>query len=449
MSIRHTSIVAAPIAEVFEWHARRGAFTRLSPPWMPATIVQESDSLEDGVAVIGLPGGLRWVARHDPHGFEPPHQFVDELSSTGPASVPARAVLRWRHTHRFQEDGSTRTFMTDRVDSMLGSRILRPMFRYRHAQLAQDLASHRRARERGFPPQTIAITGSSGLIGSALSAFLSTGGHRVIRLVRREAENVDERRWDPMDPDVGLLDGIDAVVYLAGASIGGRFTRRRLHDIRHSRIGPIRLLSEVAARSSNGPSVFVSASAIGIYGNDRGDEVLTESSKPGSGLIADLVTDWEIATEPARNAGIRVVHVRTGIVQSPRGGPLQLLRPLFQAGLGGRIGDGKQWLSWIDIDDLLDVYLVALSTAELSGPVNAVAPNALRNIEYTRILARVLRRPAILPVPVLATRMLLRTDGSRELVEASQHVIPERLHELGHVFRRANLEASLRHQLGR
>lgn len=449
MSIRHSSTVPAPITEVFDWHARPGAFARLSPPWLPATIVQESNSLKDGVAILGLPGGFRWVARHDPDQYRPPHQFVDEIGSQGPRSIPARAALKWRHTHSFEEIDPTATKVVDRVDTTVGSRILRPMFRYRHTQLAEDLASHQRARDRGLVPMTIAITGSSGLIGSALSAFLSTGGHRVIRLVRREVENVDERRWDPMDPDAGLLDGIDAVVYLAGASIGGRFTRTRLHDIRYSRLGPIRLLSEVAARSSNGPSIFVSASAIGIYGNDRGDELLTESSEPGTGLIADLVTDWESATEPARNAGIRVVHVRTGIVQSPRGGPLQLLRPLFQAGLGGRIGDGKQWLSWIDIDDLLDVYLLALSASELSGSINAVAPNAVRNEEYTRLLARVLRRPAILPVPVFATRMLLRTDGSRELVEASQHVIPERLHQLGHVFRRANLEASLRHQLGR
>ncbi len=449
MSIRHTSTVPAPIAEVFDWHARSGAFARLSPPWLPATIVQEAGSLEDGIAILGLPGGLRWVARHDPDGYRPPYQFVDTISAGGPRSIPARAASTWRHTHSFEEIGPTATKVIDRVKTTVGSRPLRAMFYYRHAQLAEDLASHQRARERGLTPMAVAITGSTGLIGTALSAFLSTGGHRVIRLVRRDAENADERRWDPMDPDPRLLDDVDAVVHLAGASLGGRFTAARKHDIRHSRIRPTLALARVAAGSKNGPKVFVCASAIGLYGNDRGGELLTESSPAGSGLIADLVSDWENATAPARKAGIRVVNVRTGIVQSPRGGPLQLLRPLFQAGLGGRIADGTQWLSWIDIDDLLDVYLLALSAPELSGPVNAVAPNAVRNSEYTRILARVLRRPAIVPVPVFATRMLLRTAGSKELVEASQHVIPERLHQLGHVFRRANLEASLRHQLGR
>ena len=454
MSIRHSSDVAAAISEVFAWHARAGAFQRLAPPWLPATVLRESDSLKDGTALLRLPFGLLWAARHEPEGYDPPRQFVERLSAARVGtervrSLPLRAVLRWRHVHSFQERAGELTTVTDRVTTPVGSRALRAMFRYRHAQLAEDLASHHRAAERGLGSLTVAITGSSGLIGGALSAFLSTGGHRVIRLVRRDPRNELERRWDPMSPDARLLDNVDAVIHLAGSSIGGRFTAARKRDIRRSRIEPTRLLASVAAHSTNGPQVFVSASAIGLYGNDRGDEMLTEASDPGTGLIADLVADWEAAAAPAGRAGIRVVSVRTGIVQSPRGGPLHLLRPLFLAGLGGTIGNGRQWLSWVDLDDLLDIYLLALAAPELTGPVNAVAPHAVRNSEYTRTLAKVLHRPAFLPVPVFATRLLLRTAGSKELVEASQHVIPERIHQLGHVFRRENLEASLRHQLGR
>lgn len=454
MSIRHVSEVSAPIAEVFAWHGRAGAFTRLAPPWLPATIVQESDSLRDGVAVLRLPGGLTWVARHDPDGYQPPNQFVEELSTVGLRSLPAHLALRWRHTHSFAEDGpastgAASTTVIDQIDTPIGSRRLRAMFRYRHAQLAEDLASHREAAQHGLGQITVAVTGSSGLIGTALCAFLSTGGHRVIRLVRRNPRNETERRWNPMNPDPALLDGVDAVIHLAGASIGGRFTRRRKRELRDSRIEPTRLLATVAAAGTSGPRVFVSASAIGIYGAARGDEVLTEGSSLGAGFLPTVVADWEAGTAPARDAGLRVVNVRTGIVQSPRGGPLQLFLPLFRAGLGGTVGTGKQWLPWIDIDDLLDVYLRALYDIRMAGPVNAVAPNAVRNAEYTKTLARVLKRPAILPVPAFATRLLLTPEGSRELVEASQHVVPQRLAELGHRFRRPELESALRHQLGR
>jgi uncharacterized protein (TIGR01777 family) len=195
---------------------------------------------------------------------------------------------------------------------------------------------------------------------------------------------------------------------------------------------------------------FVSASAIGFYGADRGDEILDESSTQGDGFLADVVSGWEADAAPARgDAGMRVVHVRTGIVQSPKGGSLRLLRPLFEAGLGGRLGDGKQWTAWIGIDDLLDVYVRALVDSSLAGPVNAVAPGIVRNSEYTRILARVLRRPALAPVPGFGPRLLLGSEGARELVQANQRVVPKRLEDMGHRFRHPELEPALRHVLGR
>ena len=257
-------------------------------------------------------------------------------------------------------------------------------------------------------PLTIAVTGSGGLIGTALTALLSTGGHHVIRLVRRLPRHAGERYWRPEDPGPDLLSGVDALIHLAGASIGGRFTAGRKQEIRDSRITPDpppgRARGRWPNRGAPGLRAFVTASAIGIYGPDRGDEVLTETSARGDGFLADVVAGWEDATAPAARAGLRTVQVRTGIVQSPRGGMLRLLYPLFAAGLGGRLGSGKQWLSWIGLDDLLDIYLRAALDPALSGPVNAVAPTPVRNADYTAVLAGLLHRPALVPVPAFGPR---------------------------------------------
>lgn len=449
MGLVFSSEIEAPRDEVFAWHTRPGAFARLSPPWQPMRLRAETDSLRDGTAELKLPGGLRWVAQHQADGYDPPRQFADELSSRGLASLPARVVMTWRHTHQFDDLGDGRTLMTDRVDTLIPGALLRPMFVYRHRQLADDLAAHQRAQAHGLRPLTVAVSGASGLVGSALTAFLSTGGHRVIRLVRQSAVDPVERQWNPDNPDPDLLAGVDAVIHLAGASIAGRFTDEHRRLIRDSRIGPTRKLAELVARSADGPTVLICASAIGYYGYDRGEEVLTEDSQRGDGYLADVVADWEEALAPAEQSGARVVRIRTGIVQSPAGGTLRLMRPLFAAGLGGRLGSGRQWLSWIGIDDLIDVYHRALWDTGLSGPVNAVAPKPVQNSEYTKTLGRVLRRPTILPVPGLGPRVLLGAQGARELACASQRVLSMRLADAGHRFRTPELEPALRHLLGR
>ncbi|TSE00456.1 TIGR01777 family protein [Skermania sp. ID1734] len=438
MSIIASSVLDFPCAEVFAWHARPGAIVRLMPPWQPLKVIREAESLRDGRAVIGLPLGARWVATHDPSGYAPPHQFVD-----------VSPLLRWRHTHRFEEAGANQCRITDHVDTIVPASALTSTFDFRHRQLADDLAAHRSAAHAGLTPKTVAITGSSGLVGTALAAFLSTGGHRVIKLVRRAPRTEHERRWDPENPAPDLLSGIDVVIHLAGASIAGRFTDAHKAAIRDSRVAPTRALAQVAARTATKPAAFVSASAIGFYGPDRGAETLTENSNPGDGLLADLVADWEAATQPAADAGIRCVQVRTGIVQSARGGMLGLVRPLFTAGLGGRLGDGRQWMSWIDLDDLVDIYHRAIYDTDLSGPVNGVAPQPLRNTDYTRTLGRTLHRPTLLPVPSFGPRILLGADGADELALANQRVIPAKLIALGHTYRRPDLADSLGHQLGR
>jgi uncharacterized protein (TIGR01777 family) len=441
MGLEFASVVPAGLDEVFDWHTRPGALARLTPPWQPLRPVAEAGDVRDGTAVLGLPGGLRWLAAHQADGYDPPHQFVDQV-----VNQPFATAVPWRHTHRFTSEGPGSTHVTDAVETAVPGFLLRPMFRYRHNQLAEDLITAARARHWHAGPVTVAVTGSSGLVGTAVCALLTTNGHRVIRLVRRPARTPDERQWDPAAPAPGLLDGVAVLVHLAGASIAGRFTDRHKETLRASRIGPTRLLAELAARS--GVRAVVCASAIGYYGNDRGDEALTEDSERGDGFVADLVADWEAATQPAARGGVRVVSVRTGIAQSPRGGTLRLLFPLFAAGLGGRIGSGGQWLSWIGIDDLADVYLRAVLDETLSGPVNAVAPEPVRNSEYTDVLASVLRRPALLPVPALGPRLLLGDQGADELALASQRVLPARLNALGHRFRHPGLEVALRHLTG-
>ncbi|PSL07023.1 hypothetical protein CLV30_102412 [Haloactinopolyspora alba] len=441
-----SQVVDAPLDEVFAWHQRPGAVHRLTPPWQPVRVRSEAESLRDGRAVLSVPPGLRWVAQHRADGYQERRRFTDELTS-----FPLRTLTRWRHVHEFDAAGPESTRVTDRVDTLVPDALLRPMFAYRHRQLAADLAvhaAHRETRESGAEPMTVAVSGSSGLVGSALTAFLSTGGHHVVRLVRRPARAGDERHWRPHDPDGDLLVGVDAVVHLAGEPIAGRFTDRHRRALRDSRIGPTRRLAELAA-STDGVRCLVTASAVGYYGPDRGSEVLTEDSPRGDGFLADLVDEWERASTPARDAGVRVVNVRTGIVQSPAGGVLRLLYPVFFAGLGGRIGDGRQWMSWIGIDDLLDVYLRAVLDERLTGPVNAVAPAPVTNDEYTRVLGRVLRRPTLLTVPSAAPRAVLGTQAAEEFAQASQRVEPYRLAGLGHRFRSPDLDGTLRHLLGR
>jgi uncharacterized protein (TIGR01777 family) len=437
MSIDWSSSVDYPIDEVFHWHERAGAFQRLAPPWQPGHIIEEASSLRDGRAVIGLPGGLRWVAQHSD--FDPPYRFVDDL-----VSLP----LHWHHVHSFAPEGPNRTRITDSVTTPVPESLLRSMFTYRHVQLRDDLEVLSDLRRLHPTPLSVAVTGSSGLVGTALCAFLTTGGHRVMRLVRRAPQRADERTWDPADPDPRIFEDVDAVVHLAGASIAGRFSEAHKRDIAASRIEPTLRIADSIVRARR-PQTFVVASAIGYYGSDRGDELLDEQSGPGAGFLAHVVDGWEAATRPATDAGLRVVTVRTGIALSPGGGLLRLMRPIFLAGLGGRIGRGRQWVSWIDLDDLTDIYSRVLVDETFAGPVNAVAPEPVRNDDLASTLARVLHRPALVPVPRAALDLVLGAEGGREIACASQRVVPGRLQSAGFRFRRPVVESSLRHQLGR
>jgi hypothetical protein len=302
----------------------------------------------------------------------------------------------------------------------------------------------------GRSPRRLAVSGASGLVGSALTARLAREGHRVHRLVRGEAAGTGEDiAWDPergrLDP--GGLRGVDAVVHLAGASVaGGRWTSARKALIRDSRIAGTRLLAETLGRLAPPPRVLVSASAIGYYG-DRGDEPLTEAAPPGEGFLAEVCQAWEAATGAARDAGIRVVCLRIGMVLAARGGALGRMLLPFRLGLGGVVGSGRQYVSWIALTDLVAAIRHAIRAETLVGPVNAVAPGAVTNREFTETLGRVLGRPTLAPLPAPVVHLLFGEMG-RALLLASARVVPERLRESAFAFAHPDLEGALRAELG-
>lgn len=292
----------------------------------------------------------------------------------------------------------------------------------------------------------VAVTGASGLIGTALVAHLTSAGHEVTRLVRdRQARADDARYWNPATGDIddNAFDDIDGVVNLAGAGIGDRrWTERRRRELRQSRVDATELLVEAMGAAAEAPGVLVAGSAVGYYG-DRGDELLDEQAAPGTGFLADLTADWEAAANAAASAGTRVVLARTGLVVGPGARFLTRMLPLFQLGLGGPLGRGRQWWSWIALDDEVRA-LAFLLESNLSGPVNLCAPNPVTNGEFSRALGRAVRRPAIFPVPPIGPQLLLGKQLADELLFASTRVHPAALVEAGFEFRHPELEAELK-----
>jgi len=301
--------------------------------------------------------------------------------------------------------------------------------------------------EMALEPMRIAITGASGMIGQALAPFLAARGHTVVPVSRRAVAGGIV--WDPSQGslDPGALEGIDAVVHLAGENIaGGRWTTERKQLLRDSRIKPTRLLADRLSRMAHPPKVLISASAVGIYG-DRGDELLDEHARPATDFLGTLATDWEAAADPARAAGIRVVHPRFGVVLTPFGGALAKLLPPFRLGLGGPVGSGKQWMPWIALADVLGVINHLLAVASLSGAVNAVAPEHVTNAQFGASLGRALHRPAVIPLPAFAVKLAFGEMAEATLL-ASQRVVPRVLDESGYQWQFPTLDGALEHLIG-
>ncbi len=419
-----------PVEEAFAWHERPGAFERLSPPWQPPEILARRGTIHDGDSLTFRVGGWKWHAVH--RNFVRDRQFQD-VQERGP-------FASWVHTHRFLPDGDG-CILEDDVEYRLPlgglgrvvagaaiERMLARVFQHRHRVLVNDLARH-----HGRPRLRIAVTGASGFLGSQLIPFLSTGGHEILRVVRGT-------HWDPARGEIDrrAFEGLDAVIHLAGENVGARWTRERKMKIHASRVNGTRLLAETLASLQRPPRVLVSASAIGYYGTHDADE----SGAPGDDFLARVCVDWERAAEPARAAGIRVVHPRLGVVLSPSGGALKKLLPPFRLGVGGRVGDGRQMMSWIGIDDTL-AALHFLLFEDISGPVNLVSPNAVDNAEFSATLGHVLRRPSLLPLPAAVVSLLFGEMG-RTVLLGGARITPRVLLGRGFRFQSPDLEEALR-----
>jgi len=366
----------------------------------------------------------------------------------------------WVHTRRFSPAGSGRCRIEDVVEweapmGGLGGvldpafeRSIERVFGFQHARISRDLRLHRRY---GGSPLRVAVTGSSGLLGRALAQFLRSGGHHVIRVTR--SDRADEEQtvyWNPASETLHRkgLEGLDAVVHLAGEPIAAlRWTGEKKKLIRESRVDGTALLSKVLAGLESPPPVLISGSAIGYYG-DRGDEVLDERSPAGTGFLADVVQSWEGATKAAEEADIRVVHARTGIALSSSGGVLGLMARPFSLGIGGRLGDGEQYMSWVDVDDWIGMVLHAIRTPGLTGPMNLTAPTPVTNAEFTETLGSVMKRPTAISVPARAVDTLSGEAG-RSLALEGQRVMPAVAQQAGYGFLSEGLETALRFQLGR
>ncbi len=440
------------VREVFAWYERVGAFERLNAPWRPVSVVSTPQPLALGTEVeIRVPviGPLRipWRLRHSR--FVRNETFRDEQVA-GPFKT-------WRHDHKFIADDASSSTMLDDIEYSLPwfgdfanfgvRRELTRLFAHRHAVLRHDLDLH--ARWSKMDRKSILLVGSSGFIGSALRAFLSTAGHQVISLVRRQPRNTAERSWYPERDELNpaVFDGIDVVINLGGENIATqRWSESRKALLWSSRTQGTALLAQTIASLNQKPELAIMGSAIGFYG-DRGATIVDEHAPAGTGFLADLAQAWEAATAPITTTDCRVVSIRIGTVLNLSGGALQKMVPPFLAGFGGPLGNGQQYLSWIALQDLLGAVEHIIHTPSLVGPVNLVAPEACTNEDFTKTLAKVLKRPALLRIPAPVLRVVFGEMADATLL-ASARVAPARLLSSGYQFVAPKLSAALLFECG-
>jgi uncharacterized protein len=441
----YSSEMPASAKRLYEWHASPGAFARLLPPWRKTEVLHHSPRLEEGSEVhMRLHWGLcRAKACHRVTLCEPGIRFCDEQIKG--------ALASWWHEHRMRTVSEERSLLEDSIEYELPGwakwsrgeidQELKRLFAYRHRVTRADLACLSR-----YPtePLRILLSGSSGLIGSALAAFLECGGHTVIRLVRRTAGE-GEAEWSPERGviDLDRIEGCDAVIHLAGENIAGRWTHAKKERVKASRIEGTRSLISSLAQLQAPPKTLLCSSAIGYYG-EPGEDAITEAAPNGTGWLAEVCREWEEVTLGFPG---RTVLMRTGLVLSLAGGALRRMITPFRCGVGGVVGSGKQGVSWITLDDMIyQIYHLLLSPSA-EGAYNLVAPHPITNQQFTKSLAQAIDRPAFLPFPTPMVRLLLGEMGV-ELLTKGAFISPQRLTEGGSLFYYPSIDGALHHLLG-
>ena len=446
--------------QIWDWYNSDGAFRRIMPEWegiQPINAGRLVDGDETIFKVKMGPIRQKWIARH--HSVVPGESFADRMIK-GPFGA-------WNHHHEFESNSGGVTSVIDNVEYKLPLHIftgwsagftvlprMKQMFEFRSVRVANDLKQIQATAK--LPRQRILVSGSTGMIGLQLCAFLEAAGHDVHRLLRPSTKlpsDVDSSKvvkWNDLTGEIleGDMNGFDSIIHLAGAGIGDkRWSKKRLKLIRDSRIIPTENLAKIVPGLENPPKKMLCSSAIGFYGN-RGTEVLDENSSAGNDMLSDLCRDWENASNAAKDAGINVIHLRTGIVMSPLGGALAKLLLPAKMGAGGPVGGGKQMQSWISLDDEIYAIHHLMMKEDSEGAYNLTAPNPVSQKQFAKTLGKVLRRPAFAPLPGFVIKMLFGQMG-KKLVLEGQYVRPNRLLESGYEFTHSELESCLRSCLGK
>ena len=454
--------VPVPVDQLFSWHENPGAFERLTPPFEPVKVKKRKGGIDGGEVHLQMnlgPIPLPWVARH--HNYIKNKQFLDEQVS-GP-------FASWNHAHLFEKIDAKSSKLIDKIDYKLpfgtvgktfggafAEQKIKQMFAYRRNITKNDLVSQ---SKYSGSPLNIAVTGGSGLIGSQLKPYLTTAGHSVENIVRGRPQK-GELSWNLENKTMSNLSGKDVVVHLAGEPIskplGGMiplpWTKWKRNEILKSRVEGTKLISEHIASLNNPPKVMICASAVGYYG-DRGEDLLSESEESGDDYFSHVVSEWEKAAQPAIDAGIRVVFLRIAPVMSPLGGALQVLGNAARLGSSPPVAGGKQWWSWISLDDVVDVIYHSIINEKLSGPVNVASPNPVRQKEWASTLAKVIwgrfgPLTGLIPVPGFVLKTVLGEFGD-VLALSSIKIDSSKLLDSGYEFRFENLEDCFRHLLGK
>ena len=454
--------VPVPVDQLFSWHENPGAFERLTPPFEPVKVKKRKGGIDGGEVNPQMSLGpipLPWVARH--HDYIKNEQFLDEQVS-GP-------FASWNHAHLFEKIDDKSSKLIDKIDYKLpfgtvgktfggafAEQKIKQMFAYRRNITKNDLVSQ---SKYSGSPLNIAVTGGSGLIGSQLKPYLTTAGHSVENIVRGRPQK-GELSWNLENRTMSNLSGKDVVVHLAGEPIskplGGMiplpWTKWKRNEILKSRVEGTKLISEHIASLNNPPKVMICASAVGYYG-DRGEDLLSESEESGDDYFSHVVSEWEKAAQPAIDAGIRVVFLRIAPVMSPLGGALQVLGNAARLGSSPPVAGGKQWWSWISLDDVVDVIYHSIINEKLSGPVNVASPNPVRQKEWASTLAKVIwgrfgPLTGLIPVPGFVLKSVLGEFGD-VLALSSIKIDSSKLLDSGYKFRFENLEDCFRHLLGK